>query len=462
MSSKYSSVIWLMALLALAFCGLPDNSVIVNNIYVILGTVSYVFCLYNWLKSGNKIISIYAIFVLYMMMSHLGQSLLSLIAVPEELLDIYNRFQLDALTKYHRYQMLCAAALNVGTVYALSKSGNVLPYKECVEACKNNQSGWKNDFFLDALLFLSLAYSAYKAVSFIILRQTVDYAEFFEQRSGGNMIFSIIRYLSLLLGLRYVYINRYRNFVYGIWTFLILAYMIGGSRGTAISYVACMALTLPITMPSLFIKRRMVYWLVGGIFVFSLLSVISANRSSVLSSGSLSSGEGLAVNVYSTMSEMGGSAKTVVYSMQAIERNDIPHYQTNLYFLLAIPLPASVVKSLGLSDVQLAGWVTDYAGSYWSGLGYSCIAESFVNYGWFGWLWFILYGFFITYAECYIHRRWAKRDMFVPGLLAIYLAVQIFYARAEIYHSQGTARFCFYIYLIYKLFVSSRSYKRTA
>lgn len=456
MQGKTLSLVWLIALLFLAFSGVSDNSILLHNVYVVLGTISYLLCIYNWVKYGNKLISIYVVFVLYMMMSHIGQSLLSLIAVPNELLELYSRFDTPTLTKYLRYQMLCPAALNVGTVFAISKPGRLLPYNECVVACQNNQLCRKNEPFLDFVLFVCLFYSAYKAVSFIILRQTVDYADFFEQRTAANSVFRLIRFFSLFLGLRYIYINKYRNLVYSIWTFLILAYMVGGSRGTAISYVACMVLTLPLTNPSLFIKRRMVYWLLGGVFAFSLLSVITASRSSALSSESFSSTEGLAMNIASTMSEMGGSAKTVVYSMQAIENNNIPHCQTNLYFLLAVPLPASVVESLGLPNIQLAEWVTEYAGSYWSGLGYSCIAESFVNYGRWGWLWFILYGFFIAYSECYIHRKWAKGEIFVPCLLAIYLAVQVFYARAEIYQSQGTARFCFYLYILYALFLRKR------
>lgn len=450
--NQKSSVLWLLGLIILSGCNLT-GSILVHNVYTLCGLISYILCLRNWLKSGNQLVSLYAIFVLYMMMSHIGQSLLYLFNMPANFLAVYSWCSFDSITEYLKYHMLCAAALNVGTVYCLSKPGSVLPNDLRIQSCREHGSECSGSFVWDVILIGCLFYVVYTAVHFLILRQSLDYADYFEQRSAGSFIKSLPRSISIVVGLWYVYTNRYRKFVYSIWAFCILAYMVGGSRGTAISYIGSMAISFPLIYPQLFAKRRMIYWIAGGVLAFSMLSVISANRSSSLGANSLSSTEGVLMNAAGSMSEMGGSAKTAVFSMEAIKSGQIPHWQTNLYFLLASVFPASLVQGLGLPDVELAGWVTEYAGSTWSGLGYSCVAESFVNYGWLGWIWFILYGWFISFAENYIHRGWASGKYLVPCLLAFYLCAQIFYARAEIYHSQSAARFCIYTYLLSLFFI---------
>lgn len=444
------SIIWLIALIILSVFNLP-RTIYVHNIYTILGLASYLFCLRNWLSSGNSIISLYAVFVVYMMMSHIGQSLLFMINMPDMLLDVYSWCNMDSIIDYLRYHMLCSAALNTGTVMYLSRMKTEVSYVERVEACRSYSPTTNQYRIWDVVLIASLLYMIFLAVKFISLRQSMDYADYFEQRSASAFITSLPKCFSIVIGLWYVYINKYRKFIVSVWVFCTFAYMIGGSRGTAISYVGALVLTMPLIYPQLFTRRRMLYWIIGGLFAFSLMSVISASRTSNLGVGGGSSSQGFLLNLAGSISEMGGSAKTAVFSMDAITKGFIPYWQTNLYFFLAIIFPASWVQSIGLPDVELAAWVTEYAGSTWSGLGYSCVAESFVNYGWYGWAWFILYGIFIAFAENYIHKKWALGSYFVPCLLAFYLTTQIFYARAEIYHSQSAARFCVYAYILYRI-----------
>lgn len=455
-SYKKKALLWMLLLLIVASLGGNINQTIEHHLYTIGSLVSYIYCLVVWRRSGHQFFSIYTVFVLYMLMSHIGQSLLFVFNFPADLLDLYRLFSMEEMNAYLKYHMLCSGGMLLGTALYFAKLGTPISLKDRSVSIKA-QNGQLNGKY-DWLLLVCCLYVLYRAVHFVVIRQSMDYADFFEQRSAKTILTSIPGYVATILGLLYAYKNRYRKLIYAFWITCSFLYMIGGSRGSAISYIANLVLIVPLTHDYLFTKRRNIYWLILAIVGFSFLSVISSNRSSALSSSALHTDNDILFNAAGSMIEIGSSAKTAIISMGAIEAGNIPHYQTNLYFILASIFPASIVSAIGLPDIMLDQWVTEYyTGSLVSGLGYSCVAESYVNYGWFGWLWFVLYAIFISFAETSIHRKWSEGEFFVPALLAIFLGRAVFYAREQIYFCQSTARFIIYAYIIFVLFFSNRA-----
>ena len=387
-----------------------------------------------------------------MMFSHLGQTLLYSFGVPEDLLSLYKWYDRDSITHMLGFHLMCPAALNLGTTIYFYRNGNFLSiHQQILNRTQVISDNKCHEPLLDLVLIISLLFAAYKAVEFWTIRRTLSYADYFESRTVDGGFFVVVPLiLSIVLSIRYVLIGKYRKYIYSVWGAIILIYMIGGSRSAVIPYIGVFSVMLPMTHPHLFTRKKIFLWLVVVFFAFAMLSIISTNRTETVSTAVLASNQSILTSAMDTMAEMGGSALTTVLSIQAVDSGVLPHYQTNLFFILACILPASFVEFItGMDNIQLAAWITDYAGSNWSGLGYSCVAEAYVNYGTIGWIWFIVYGFVITWMECYAYKNIAKGNYFIPALFLYILASAIFYARAEIYSYQGAVRYCFYIWIIY-------------
>ncbi len=460
------SILWLLLLLLISTMPfLSDTNFLAHVLYSFLGLFSYIFCILTWLRSGNRAFSLFLVFVLYMLFSHLGQALLYSFGVSDIMLLLYDWCSATSVTQMLRFHMLCPAALNVGVVLYfvkhkknISLSKQVSGYYENIKLDKS-----RRELVLDILLFATLLYALYSAVNFWKLRQTMSYAEFYDTLSGSGSLFkSMCITASVTIGLVYVYKCRYQKFIYASWLLIALIYLIGGSRGTAIPYIGALLVAVPVTHSYFFDGNKKYIWLLLAFIAFSFLSVISSNRAGKVGSDALVSNQSILDNAIGTMAEMGGSALPTVLSMEACDSGVLPHYQSNVFFLLACFIPADLVEFItGIPNVQLARIITDYAGSTWSGLGYSCVAEVYVNYGWFGWLWFIFYGYLIVLLECSAYKFILQRKYFIASLFIYILSSSLFYARAPIYYVQGAARGCFYLWILFMIIRLYRTLKQS-
>ena len=93
-----------------------DRSLASHQVLVSCTLASYVMCIFNWVKCGNRALSLYNFFVLYMMLSNLGQSILFLFGFPGDYMIVYSRYSLDQINELLRFQLLCVAGLNLGTM----------------------------------------------------------------------------------------------------------------------------------------------------------------------------------------------------------------------------------------------------------------------------------------------------------------------------------------------------------
>lgn len=459
------SIIWLIA--AFFVCGIIKQAppVVGHTVVTILLISSYVLCLYYWLKAGNRVLSLYTFFILYAFFSNAGQSLLYLAQFPDEFLNVYDDGTLTQIVDMLRFQYLCIAAMGVGTAIYLSSS-RFVPIR--LEAQRNDllcQGKFKgrNDSLLWFGLLFCLVYVLFFAVKMVSLRQTMGYGDLYEARGEWNSVFhQVVNLLALLLSYYFLFRNKNTVIIYVFLVLILLSYMISGSRGLAIPYLGMLIVVFPITNPELFKRRYAVFWIIGGIVFFSLLSVISSNRAAYLTGQALNTTNTIAMNAYATISEMGMSARTVTLTMQAIDNGGMEHHQTILYVLTTSLVPlTNNIPALQDQYIQLSSWVSEFAGSYNSGLGYSFIAEAYMNYGWFGWIYILIYGWFIAFAESLAYRRISNGKYYLALMLLVILSKQLFYARAQIELIGGTLRLLEYLTIIYLIFFNSNYERKT-
>lgn len=450
----YSAIIWLIISLVVSNTYVLDNAVS-HNVYTLLCVISYGLCLINWVGYGCRVTSLYVFFVAYLMFCNLGQSLLYALQVPQDLLYLFYKLDVGEVARMLRFQYVCIAALNFGTVWYISKPQRVVPLSALQKnyARIQNKYSKKYDNLAIALLAISFIYLLYEGFNMLTMRQTMGYHDFFDSGRGqiSNVFTLLVRFLALYLSIWAIFKKLHVKLVYGVLIVLISIYMMTGSRGLSISYVGILLILTPITHAHLFKRKYLWIWILGGTFAFSLLGVIGANRNN-LGVGIFSSDNDMNANIISTVAEMGGSARPAVYAMEAADRGMF-NYHTIFATIIRAVIPfSSYVPEIKANNVVLSEWVTDYAQNFSSGLGFSCIGELYVNYGKWGWIFMLFYGYFIAYAENESYRKIMKGDLLYPLVLLTFLCTMVPWARSEFVRCINVIRYGLYL-IVGKLLV---------
>lgn len=452
----------LLAMLWLIISIIISHTITANNeathyLYTILCCVSYVLCFYSWLKFGGRISSLYVFFIAYLMFNNMGQSILYILKVPSELLYLYFKLDVGEVANMLRFQNLCIAALNLGTLLYVSKPGNCVTLLEMQDGYDNNSITSKNTSRFDQicifLLAISLLYLFYEGFGMLIMRQSMSYHDFFESGRGqtSNEFTRFIRFAAPFFSMWAIFKKKYVKVVYASLIILVCIYMLTGARGLSITYVAILLLMAPITHRNLFQRKYILVWSLVGLFAFSLLGVIGNNRND-LNSNIFSSSDGITANIITTLAEMGGSARSAVYAIDAADHG-VLNYRTIPTTLIRAVIPmSSRLSEMKQNNVGLSDWITDYADNSSSGLGFSCIGELYVNFGKFGWIFMLLYGYFIAYAENESYRRILKGDLLYPLFLLTFLCTMIPWARSEFVRCLNVVRYGLY-FILGKFFI---------
>ena len=441
------SLLWLIV--SVIFSNLYlDNNEASHYIYTILCVISYVLCFKNWLKYGGRLISLYVFFVAYLMFCNLGQSILYICKVPLELLYLYFKIDVGEVANVLRFQYVCIAALNLGTTLYVSKPGNCVTQSELQSHYKNNQIRNTNRFNSIAIFILaiSLLYLFYEGVQMLIMRQTMSYHDFFDSGRGesSNEFTRIVKFSALYFSMWAILKKKHVKLVYGCLIILVCIYMLTGARGLSITYIGILLLLVPISHGKLFQKRYVWAWIIGSVFAFSLLGVVGDNRND-LNVSIFSSDNSMGANIISTVAELGGSARPAVYAMEAAN-NGVFNYQTIFSTIIRAIIPlSSHIPSIKVNNVVLSEWITDYANNRSSGLGFSCIGELYVNFGQLGWIFMLLYGYFIAYAENESYKRIIRGDLLYPLVLLTFLCTMVPWARSEFVRCINVVRYGVYL-----------------
>ena len=92
------------------------------------------------------------------------------------------------------------------------------------------------------------------------------------------------------------------------------------------------------------------------------------------------------------------------------------------------------------------------------GLGGSYIAESFANFGWYGCIYTLFYGWMIAFLEGYAYQNLnsSQKRLLSIAILALLLR-QVFYARAQLDLCAFDLRMLFLIWLVTIVFNKNRN-----
>ena len=462
-SNIITSFLWLIIAFILCTITINSSSYIVHAVLVVANIYSYFRCISIWKSKGNSLLSLYTFFILYMCASNLGQSVISILPYTMDKLSIYESFSIQEIIAALRFQLLCVAAMGLGTAFYIDRhrcNYSVQLLRD--QFVRTSESCFPAQPILKAVFFVTILLVFLDAVSYLLMRQTMGYMDAYTERQmdGIPMYMQLANWLVMVLAFYFAYTKRYPKLIIILFLILVCTFLVCGNRSLTIRYLAFLMLLCPIVYPKYF-KRK--YWLLWGALIVGFLaslSLISSARNDVGFAMQLSSGQESFVDMLlASLSEMGSSAQTLVYTMKAIGEG-FQHHLTEAYFMVTAITSSKLCYIIGIGNeyLPLGEWVGDYAGIHGYGLGYSCVAEWFMNYGWLGCLFAGLYAYLITMFECVSYKNILRGRYLVPAVLLTLLATQIFYARSSMFYALFDVRFGFWIIIIYKLVYYRKNY----
>lgn len=455
-SNIITSFLWF--LIACFLCDITVNSFSykANVLLVVANIYSYYRCISIWKSSGNSLLSLYTFFILYMCASNLGQSIISLFPYTMDKMSIYDKFNMQEILSALRFQLLCVSAMGLGTSFYVD-------FHECNYSTKVLQDYFFNtskywfppQLLLKIVFFVAILLVFFDAVSYVLMRQTMGYMDAYTERqlAGIPLYMQLANWLFMLISFYFAYTKRYTKLIIVLFFVLVCIFMVCGNRSLTIKYLAFLMLLCPNLYPKYFARKYWFLWYALLVCFLSSLSLITSVRNDVGITMQLSQGNNSFIDMLlSSLSEMGGSAQTLIYTMKAIGEG-FQHHLTEAYFTITAISSSKLCQIIGFGNeyLSLGEWVGDYAGIYGYGLGYSCVAEWYMNYGWFGCIFAGLYSYIITMFECIAYKNILRGSYLVPATLLTFLATQIFYARSTMFYSLFEVRFGFWLIVIYTL-----------
>jgi len=396
----------------------------------IMGIIGWIFIFWSvltWKYKKHEIFGPYIVFLVSGFLFMYGQSLLlplNLVADKNNLLHIFN--QREIFTAQF-YTILSFLFFHTGALYSKS----YVPMKD------SQISKTLNSVKIVGILIFIISVVPYAYITYndLLISIRYGYGELFRQGSNTGIAaifdnFSLYFIPSLIC--LYIAFNRQhlqRFIITLIFIIVILIEVIIGSRGSAISLVMILLILRHYLVKNINIKTAIPYG-IGAYFVMSFLSVIAKLRSVTNKNLSIYVQSFLFdSNLFSeTITELGGSMFPLLSTMRLVP--NVFSYRFGSSYLYSF---TTFIPNIGFWDVHpgalygnLGNWLQDTLNLNY-GPGYSMVAESYINFGWFGFLFIALFGILIGYTFSRVNKYnvHSKPEMLAFSLIILSLTLMI-------------------------------------
>lgn len=362
-----------------------------------VGCLLLVYSVWLWLKNGNGLIGPFLIFLIALYLFSFGQSLMyPFNIVSERDLEGFQGITTKDIFDAQIYTLFYLAAFQIGALSA----GATYERKNLSGPKPNNRRILRIGWFLFAISVVPY----YKGlIANLVLSMARGYGALYEQdaKIGIDNLGAFVAdlFIPSLICLFVAYRDRKagRLFIEFLCVFNIVAILFTGGRTNAVILVALL-LILHNSIVKPFSKKALTLIGVGLIFFLSFLSYISETRTEwhrTLSGGDVEVSQNSVVNV---VGEMGASMFCLVKTQDIVPDDENFRFGKSYFYSFTTLIP-----NLGFwethpakKEANLSNWLTDKLQlSY--GTGFSMCAEAYANFGVFGFLIFLLFGYFFSY-----------------------------------------------------------------
>lgn len=451
-------IIWGMIILIFAsiiYWGNSHSSSI-DNIKLMGGICIFnlLYMYYSWYKCQGSFLNGYIIFVSAFYVFNLGQPMLKVFDVVDtyyDLLDTSHFLQISYASYFRSTYVgiVSIIAMHIGALIALSHKNIV--NTESVEKSENVRkkilSIKRVSLLLVIFSFPFWFYETYKLSTF-----TLAYGYGGEMYTVKTEIPGYVRVLSnyyepallcLYFCSEYLKKDKLLTLLAIILTVVVPPLIIGGRSQAVI------ALSMVAIVYYLFHKLAVKKILILGVSVYLgliVLFVVKKTRNSVGNtletySELLSSYE--SSPIFSTISEMGHSMYPLAATMDLVPASEDYRYGTSYLWGLTTLVPniGFGERHPGVVNANLGEWLMKKEGLQF-GPGYSLTAEAYINFGYFGFIFFFIYGYLLAKYCRFINKRYIYEKPFMIIITLVFLWFSIKTVRNSFI---GTIRALFYV-----------------
>lgn len=413
----------------------------------------YFWSIYTWLKVTKNYLSLYFFFLVYCFFSNAGQTLLQFFPNPGySHINIYTAYSKSYILRMVVFQIICVLAMHIGALISCA----IYNKKNTGEIIITNNVSFPT-IINDLLFTIASIISIIDSIQQFQLRMQYSYGDYYYyMRESSSPYLLAFFYISMISYYFCNYNDKTRKtLIYAVAFIQSFIMLLVGRRSTIIPILASLAFLSFLTRPRYLSRKKVVLYILASFVFLAVSGSIAELRSHDLNS--ILSGnvkgivqKGLFYRIGDVIQEMGSSARTILLTMH---RNDIgiPHQSTIFYDFIQSFIPQDVLDAVGIYEPTIAvpsAWITYHTNSS-SGLGYSIIAEAYLNYGYSGFIFTGIYGFIVSYLELYCIKKSKEGKILVPTLIIYVLANQIFYARAHFGLATSRIRISFILMIVY-------------
>lgn len=429
-----------------------ENSVRIKCVWLL---VIYAFYVITWIKSTHYVYSIFFFFLLYTIFSNAGQ--LIIVALGIDFISVVDVFALGIKP------LNAAIDFQILSISTFCTFGLISWHFHHEKGFTQNDSSTNSsDSILSVsnVLFLLLSIASI-IINLLKLESRFDqsYGDAFGTNSLGSyvQIVKFLFYISL-----FVSIVKYHN-KNGIMKRIVFICMI--AVGATDILFGSRSVIIPLICGFLFLfgisKRKTTWPQKIGFALLAICGVVVLNSLSALRQLSLSDlsfktvievmfSNNIFKQMLSLVAEMGGSLRTLIYTIRAIDAGVVKQEPTLLYTLVHGILPNQVLDVIGFEQPQnwyLSTWITNRFGGS-AGWGYSMTAEAYYNFGGSGFLFFALFGYGYEWSECHIKKMFLQGKTVIAAAWLFVIAYMVFLARSDSRLVCSYIRYALYVTIV--------------
>ena len=426
---------------------IPNNNHIIFDssvkIWGIITVFIYIVSFISYVKINGTIISIYLLFLLYLFFSSCGQTFLNIIGFTDHwFVDVYKNFSNLELVNFLQFQILCVMFMNIAALWANLKFNKKI-YRKKIK--KNAVTINVNSKFLIILYYVILFLVISMLLTRIQYRMSFGYSTAIQGGFDDKLSFLWVFFAIITALICFGNYGVHTKNVIIISLIISVICFLLGTRTYAITLLGILLFYYGKTIRKNGMSQKFGITKMILIFIIAFFALGTINIFTQLRTMPLSTLKDLSIldyfnplnSIVDTISEMGASASTILRTMRCID--NVGHQQTILYDVFESVIPHFILNVFFqeplLNAEGLAHWVTFNTGSLLAGtssMGYSCLAEAFLNYGMFGCIFMFIHGYLIVWLEKKAEYMVDCGYILFPALAVTYISKQIFFARAQL------------------------------
>lgn len=427
---------------------LPQTGDVIQQIYVMgwIGWGLLLWSAWSWKYLFEELFCPNLIFLFVAYLFTFSQSLLLPLGLVPEKLNLLYKFSSSVLLEAQLFTLICLAFYHIGCVLGGSK--NIADQEHDNRLFESIK---KVGMYLLIISFVPFVINIFQMMS-----------EVFRSGYGGlynksdvavglsAVIMNIAEYFQpalICLLVATTFNKTKQKLIYVLFVAIILINLYLGARSEAVIFLVLLLLYNHYYVAPLKGFRLFVFMFAGFLFL-SFLSVVGEVRSEV---GRSFADYGYAFIekittdnlVIKAVCEMGGSMFPLASTIELVP-NSYPFRGGSTYFYAF----TSVIPNLNFWDVHpamlyanLGDWLQNVLQLTY-GPGYSLVAEAYINWGWFGFIFFILYG----WVNGRIFTLVAKKNVLIrPDLFCFVMIILILTIKTNRNSFLATVRGFFYM-----------------